>query len=78
MENKHDLLLGDDVPGSQVQLILQKNHPDENGRPVYITATLSRMGTGEIADRRLLAEHATALRQEVSRFFSSCNLSVAF
>ena len=62
-ENKHDLLLGDDVPGTQVRLRLRpktSHHSQEQYKDVLLT----RVSTGEVADRRRMLELFAALRDQ--------------
>lgn len=59
LENKHDLLLGDDVPGTQVKLRFQTSG---QSREQYKNVLLTRVSTGEVADRRRMLELFAALR----------------
>jgi hypothetical protein len=72
LENKHDLLLGDDVPGTKVVLKLQDKswHSELQTLALkqYKEVTLTRMSTGHIADRRRMAELFSAIREQVDRF----------
>ena len=69
LENKHDLLLGDDVPGTKVVLVLQgASELQTLSLKQYKEVTLTRMSTGQIADRRRMAELFSAIREQVDRF----------